>query len=544
MSASAFASASAAAVPPLSPWREKCLRRAASTHGVGDAVVAHLSHAGRAPPTPSPPPPPPSSPPSTTHLPAVSPVCFPSRRYRSKPRCSCGSSLRATQAPHRDIAASGGIQRLVQLFASGAGNPAPFPFGLPLLPLPPSSTPLTHCLRAAAAADPRKNCAGALSSLVRHDDACALALQAGHTSPATCDAPPTPRRRPRLRGRGSVPARTATQASRGLQRSHHTTPRHLTPPGSSQAALRRHIALRVQGLRRPAIPASGAGHASPFPSARLFVPNCVRRPSRRTWFQVSLPVPSGCLAFDGDAHPRLPAFTHTSPRLKSSLSEAKKLLLRCWTVTQASATPPPPTPPLLTPLPPPAAAGAARARPRRPHPSPRPPWESSPSSTATAPRRFSTPKPPPAQSTAAADASKDEALASVAICDVCVKLAVAFIQCEDSRAAALQSELPRALLQIIAHVPGSGAGGQESPAAGRAAARAHQLHRQVRGVCGAGFSEWPTPAAGFASKAALQVPFKKQYPSSVTIILRAVTPAAVSELEVPAVVHMLASAEP
>jgi hypothetical protein len=41
-----------------------------------------------------------------------------------------------------------------------------------------------------------------------------------------------------------------------------------------------------------------------------------------------------------------------------------------------------------------------------------------------------------------------------------VKLAVVFIQCEDSRAAALQSELPRALLQIIAHVPGSGAGGQ------------------------------------------------------------------------------------
>jgi hypothetical protein len=59
-------------------------------------------------------------------------------------------------------------------------------------------------------------------------------------------------------------------------------------------------------------------------------------------------------------------------------------------------------------------------------------------------------------SSSATDATKDEPLASSQVADVCVKLAVAFIQAEDSRAAALQSELPRALLQLFAQVPGSG----------------------------------------------------------------------------------------
>jgi hypothetical protein len=230
-----------------------------------DAVLEMLSSRTSVMQATLPPPPPPLHHPS----PAYSPVCFPSHRCRSKPRCCCGSSLRATQAPATSSPAAEYSAWCSSLRPAQAIPPPFIQFALP--PLPPHSS---HTSCAAAAADPRKNCAGALSSLVRHDDACALALQAGHTSPATCDAPPTPRRRPRLRGRGSV-----QQGQRHRQAaacSAHTTlhytpaphaPRHLTPPGTSRpsAALKLRCAVILRFVCKDSGGCDfciGAGHAA------------------------------------------------------------------------------------------------------------------------------------------------------------------------------------------------------------------------------------------------------------------------------------------
>jgi hypothetical protein len=245
------ASASASAAPKSSSF---AMAQEVFEEGGFDAVLEMLSsRTSVMQATPPRPPPPHHHPP-----PADCPVCYPSHRYRSKPRCSCGSSLRATLAPVTSWAAAEYNASCSSLHPAQAIPPPIVQFFSQPLPLHSS-----HTSCAAAAADPRKNCAGALSSLVRHDDACALALQAGHTHVAChmrCAAhspqvflPPWPT---------LCPARTATQATSRACCSPHTpalTPWHshpgthtpaLTPRGSSEAALRCHIALCVQRLKR------------------------------------------------------------------------------------------------------------------------------------------------------------------------------------------------------------------------------------------------------------------------------------------------------
>jgi hypothetical protein len=96
---------------------------------------------------------------------------------------------------------------------------------------------------------------------------------------------------------------------------------------------------------------------------------------------------------------------------------------------------------------------------------------------------------------------KEEAPASVQITEVCVRLGAALIQCEDSRASALQSDLPRALLKLFAAAPGG-------------------------------------------NKAHMRLDEQLQERISCIVKYCIEGGAAVADLEVPAVVHMLASPNP